>query len=98
MKKIPVKSVFLLTVLGSLSAYSFLYTPKLVHTHTFPIHDSLVVDSGEVAIDKKLSKKNKISWTDSIFATMTPDERIGQLFMVAAYSNRDKAHKKELAE
>ena len=27
------------------------------------------------------------SWADSVFSTLTPDQRIGQLFMVAAYSN-----------
>lgn len=31
-------------------------------------------------------------WADSVFNTMTPDERLGQLFMVAAYSNRDETH------
>jgi beta-glucosidase-like glycosyl hydrolase len=29
---------------------------------------------------------------------MTPDERLAQLFMVAAYSNRDKAHAKEIRQ
>ena len=33
---------------------------------------------------------------DSVFKTMTPEERIGQLFMVAAYSNKDNAHIKEI--
>lgn len=37
-----------------------------------------------------------ISWADSVFATLTPDERIGQLFMVAAWSNKDKKHIKEI--
>jgi beta-glucosidase-like glycosyl hydrolase/CubicO group peptidase (beta-lactamase class C family) len=31
-------------------------------------------------------------WVDSVFSTMTPDERIAQLIMVAAYSNRNRAH------
>lgn len=31
-------------------------------------------------------------WADSTLKTMTPDERIGQLFMVAAFSNKDQAH------
>ncbi|MGI9543828.1 MAG: glycoside hydrolase family 3 protein, partial [Cyclobacteriaceae bacterium] len=31
-------------------------------------------------------------WVDSVFNTMSPDERIAQLFMVAAYSNRDSKH------
>ncbi|MDF2438495.1 MAG: beta-lactamase [Bacteroidota bacterium] len=35
-------------------------------------------------------------WADSVFKTLSPDERIAQLFMVAAYSNRDKVHVKEI--
>lgn len=33
-------------------------------------------------------------WVDSIYDGMTVEERIGQLFMVAAYSNKDKNHEK----
>jgi beta-N-acetylhexosaminidase len=32
------------------------------------------------------------SWADSVYTTMTFDEKVGQLFMVAAYSNKDSAH------
>lgn len=39
---------------------------------------------------------DKKAWVDSVFQSMTPDERLAQLFMVAAYSNRDSAHIKEL--
>ncbi|MDP1744894.1 MAG: glycoside hydrolase family 3 N-terminal domain-containing protein, partial [Bacteroidota bacterium] len=35
-------------------------------------------------------------WADSVFKTLTPEERIAQLFMVAAYSNKDKTHVKEI--
>ena len=35
-------------------------------------------------------------WADSVLKSMTLDEKIGQLFMVAAYSNRDQKHAKEL--
>jgi len=31
-------------------------------------------------------------WVDSIMKTMTVDQKIGQLFMVQAYSNRDEEH------
>lgn len=31
-------------------------------------------------------------WADSLLKTMTVEEKIGQLFMIAAYSNRDEAH------
>ncbi|NBL65708.1 serine hydrolase [Flavobacterium sp. NST-5] len=35
--------------------------------------------------------KEKV-WVDSIYNKMSMEERIGQLFMVAAYSNKDSAH------
>lgn len=35
-------------------------------------------------------------WVDSVFNALTPDERIAQLFMVAAYSNRDRAYEDSL--
>ncbi len=35
-------------------------------------------------------------WVDSVFNTMSDKEKIGQLFMVAAYSNRDEEHFKSL--
>ena len=35
-------------------------------------------------------------WVDSIMKTLTPDERIAQMLMVAAYSNRGTEHKEEI--
>lgn len=35
-------------------------------------------------------------WVDSIMKTLTPDERIAQLIMVAAYSNRSDDHRQEI--
>jgi beta-N-acetylhexosaminidase len=37
-------------------------------------------------------------WVDSVFQTLTPDERIGQLFMIAAYSNRNKTYEDSLSQ
>ena len=37
-------------------------------------------------------------WVDSVFSTLDLDAKVGQLFMVAAYSNRDEAHKLEILE
>src|SRR5690554_2996124 len=31
-------------------------------------------------------------WVDNVYNQMTIDEKIGQLFMVAAYSNKNEAH------
>jgi beta-N-acetylhexosaminidase len=37
-------------------------------------------------------------WVDSIFNRLNTDERIAQLIMVAAYSNRGEEHRKEILE
>src|SRR5690606_32666989 len=48
------------------------------------------------------AQKSKVSpqqvWVDSVYNQMTFDERIGQLFMVAAYSNRDEKHVNSLID
>lgn len=37
-------------------------------------------------------------WADSLLKNMTTDEKIGQLFMVAAYSNKDAAHENSIEQ
>ncbi len=39
-----------------------------------------------------MTTNNRSKWVDSIYTNMTIQEKVGQLFMVAAYSNRDKNH------
>lgn len=41
-------------------------------------------------------KYTNSAWVDSVMTTLTPDERIAQLIMVAAYSNRGAEHKQEI--
>ena len=36
-------------------------------------------------------------WVDSLMQLLTPEQRIAQLFMVAAYSNKGEEHKNEIA-
>lgn len=38
------------------------------------------------------------AWADSVMAVLTPEERIAQLFMVAAYSNKDARHVQAIEE
>jgi beta-N-acetylhexosaminidase len=38
------------------------------------------------------------TWVDSIFNSMTFEDRLGQLFMVAAYSNKDQRHENEISK
>ncbi|MFZ6665948.1 glycoside hydrolase family 3 N-terminal domain-containing protein [Peijinzhouia sedimentorum] len=42
------------------------------------------------------SKLNKQQWVDSVFNSLSEDQRLGQLFMVAAYSNKDETHYREI--
>ena len=45
-----------------------------------------------------LQNVNKVEmlWVDSVLAQMTPEEKIAQLFMISAYSNKDEAHFAEI--
>jgi len=36
------------------------------------------------------------AWADSVLATLSEEQAIGQLFMVAAYSNKNEAHTREI--
>ena len=38
------------------------------------------------------------AWVDSVFQSLSFDEKIGQLITVAAYSNRDESHTKEILQ
>jgi beta-N-acetylhexosaminidase len=56
------------------------------------------------SLNKKTLKKDpdfiasQTKWVDSVFNSLTIDQRLGQLFMVAAYSNKDLKHVKEIRE
>ena len=39
-----------------------------------------------------LEREKESVWVDSVYNNMTFDQRVGQLFMVAAYSNKDTVH------
>ncbi|RIW16477.1 glycosyl hydrolase [Algoriphagus lacus] len=38
------------------------------------------------------------NWVDSVFQSLSFEDRLGQLFMVAAYSNKDQRHVDEISE
>jgi len=49
--------------------------------------------------DPQESKETDLQqlWVDSVFHALTFEERLGQLFMVAAYSNKDQRHVDEIS-
>ncbi|WP_416866047.1 MAG: glycoside hydrolase family 3 N-terminal domain-containing protein [Imperialibacter sp.] len=54
----------------------------------------------QTAIPRPFEQLNEVdkarAWVDSVYSYLTLDEKIGQLLMIAAYSNRDEAHTQEL--
>lgn len=72
------------------------FTSKRKVRKSFSIaYDSLTTPEAAPP-EKKFWGDAKMSWADSVFKSLSDDEKIGQLFMVAAYSNRDKKHISEV--
>ncbi len=42
--------------------------------------------------------RKQMIWVDSVFTGHSFEDRLGQLFMIAAYSNKDEKHKQEIAK
>jgi len=61
----------------------------------FILFISFVNAQEEDPLDKKDTYGQTI-WVDSIMKSMTIDEKIGQLFMIPAYSNRDAKHEADV--
>ncbi len=49
-------------------------------------------------MDPPLQRAKETAWVDSLYNSMTFEERVGQLFMVAAYSNKDSVHTNSVAK
>ncbi len=56
------------------------------------------INKFDLAVAPAFLNDTNSKWVDSVFNSMTPEERIGQLFMVAAWSNKDKKHENEISE
>lgn len=61
------------------------------------------LDKNSVATEQAQTKRPDFliqdhTWADSVFDTLTEDQRIAQLFMVAAYSNKGKTHENSIAK
>lgn len=57
-----------------------------------PIEKKKKVVYNETAVDFLPDDEVSKKWVDSIYNQMSLDEKIGQLFMVAAYSNKNEKH------
>ena len=77
--------------------HKFLFLPLMMKS--FLLLSFLVIYS-HLALAQSLWNSvfhnTETQWVDSIFSTLSEEERIAQLFMVAAYSNKDEKHKDEI--
>jgi beta-glucosidase-like glycosyl hydrolase len=69
---------------------------KLLHILLFFTLGSSLQAQVKPSLIECLNKPN--TWADSILQTLTTKEKVAQLFMVSAYSNKDASHVLEIAD
>lgn len=93
--------ILLLGVCFLLGAYS----NKTVYKQAKPDISENIPEEKTIAENRKIEETETVffettqkekKWVDSVYQQMTLEEKIGQLFMVAAYSNKDSAHIRSL--
>jgi beta-N-acetylhexosaminidase len=73
-----------------------LLTPAVPDIATFSASDNSDAASELPSQPPPFLALSNTRWTDSVMKTLTPDQRIAQLFMVAAWSNKNATHVKEI--
>ena len=69
--------------------------PFLLSTAALLLTAGLLLSFSEIRklpADPMPSSPKEVAWVDSVFNSLTPEQRLGQFFMVAAYSNKDRSH------
>jgi beta-glucosidase-like glycosyl hydrolase len=51
-----------------------------------------IIANAQSIISEEGFERSQKKWVDSVMNSMTIDQKIGQLFMIAAYSNKDEKH------
>jgi beta-N-acetylhexosaminidase len=81
--------------------FAILYIAILLLLNFKPIFTNLNATGNALSFQQKKNPSfwsSDTAWVDSVMRTLNLDEKIAQLMMVAAYSNRDKEHFKEIDE
>jgi beta-glucosidase-like glycosyl hydrolase/CubicO group peptidase (beta-lactamase class C family) len=82
-------------VWGLVTALLIIFQADAVMGLEKPGDERARVDKDPLAVE---DKRKQLTWVDSVFRSLSFEERLGQLFMVAAYSNKDNRHKDEIAK
>jgi len=68
-------------------------TPEVQNETIIPeLKISTIQKAAEEDVDFFPTTDKEKKWVDSVYTEMTTEQKIGQLFMVAAYSNKNEAH------
>ncbi|MFN3641035.1 MAG: glycoside hydrolase family 3 protein, partial [Flavobacterium sp.] len=68
-------------------------TPEIENEIIIPeVKKVTIPEVVEEKVDFFPSSDQERKWVDSVYTQMTTEQKIGQLFMVAAYSNKNEAH------
>jgi beta-N-acetylhexosaminidase len=73
---------------------SHLYIVAAIHAFSF----SLNAQTKDTISHSPLPLQLNSHWVDSVFNSLTPDERITQLMMIPSWSNRDRKHIDEICD
>ena len=99
MQKITVSILFLL-FLGSMAmTFDFRKKQAIRPSNAVIFNEKIVTTPKSLETPPVLDPIPSIEekkWVDSVYFSMTLEQKIGQLFMVAAYSNKDSSHVKNV--
>ena len=71
-------------------------TKKVIVSKQIPVIEKKIAPASFKLSKAIYLSDNEKKWVDSVYNVLTFDERLGQLFMVSAYSNRDSTHAKAI--
>jgi beta-N-acetylhexosaminidase len=77
---------------NSLDAKSVVKNNEVVNEKPHKLPKIYQKDPSKVGFNLFDDSSSERKWVDSIYKDMSFEERLGQLFMIAAYSNRDSVH------
>lgn len=92
---------------GSFAAFTFFTGPRSMRLLRFPLF--LLLLAGSTALGGRPNSPGRMPappaflagptpWADSVLTSLSMDERIAQLMMVAAYSNKGRQHVREVED
>src|SRR6478735_2618240 len=70
------------------------FKPKNLNEPPHDFNKEFVIENKPNPFFKASDAQKK--WVDSVYNSLTLEEKIGQLFMIAAYSNKDSVHIKSI--